>query len=100
MCIRDSLTIKRCVNGAFYEVLSVGRFCHLRDDLTGEVLEATPEDLSKCTQLRHAMTYSKAQGQTLAGTVGLWDLDNFHFSRRQLYVGLSRVRHGSLLFVN
>ena len=94
------LTIKKCVNGAFYEVLSIGKVCQVRDELTGEVWEASPEDLSQCCQLRHAMTYSKCQGQSLIGTVALWDLHSEHFTRRHLYVGISRVRHGSLLFIN
>ena len=97
------LTIKGVVNGAFYTVTSIkrpGGRCILRDDLTGAMWEGTPEDLSKCTQLRHAITYSKCQGQSLSGSVALWDLTNQHFTRRHLYVGLGRVRHGSLLFIN
>ena len=73
------LTIKKCVNGAFYEVLSIGNVCNVRDELTGEVWEASPEDLSQCCQLRHAMTYSKCQGQSLTVTVALWDLQSEHF---------------------
>ena len=74
--------------------------CVIEDELTKTTWEATPEELAKCKQLRHAMTYSKAQGQTLVGTVALWDLKTTHFTRRHLYVGASRVKHGTLLFVN
>ena len=42
------LTIKKCVNGAFYEVVSIGKLCQVRDELTREVWEATPEHLSQC----------------------------------------------------
>ena len=95
------LTIKGIVNGVFYTVTAIGaRRCVLRDELTAATWEGTPEDLSKCTQLRHAITYSKCQGQSLTGTVALWDLDNRYFTRRHLYVGISRVKHGSLLFIN
>ena len=94
------VAIKKCVNGAFYEVVSIGKLCQVRDELIREVWEATPEHLSQCTQLRHAMTFSKSQGQALTGTVALWDLHSEHFTRQHLYVGISRVRHGSLLLVN
>ena len=94
------LTIKKCINGAFYEVVSIGNLCQVRDELTREVWESTPEHLSQCTQLRHAMTYSKSQGQTLTRTVALWDLNSEHFARQHLYVRISRVRHGSLMFEN
>ena len=72
----------------------------MRDELTREVWETTPEHLSQCVQLRYAMTYSTSQGQSLTGTVALWDLHSEHFTRQHLYVGISKVRHGSLLFVN
>ena len=94
------LTVRDAVNGAFYVVRAIAPVCVIEDELTKQTWEATPEELAKCTQLRHAMTYSKAQGQTLVGTVALWDLNSVHFTRRHLYVGTSRVKQGELLFVN
>ena len=94
------LTTKRTTNGVFYLVLSIGDVCLLQDELTGQTFEATLEEVAKWTQLRWAMTYSKAQGQTLKGSVGLWDLDSRYFTRANLYVGISRVRDGDLLHVN
>ena len=77
-----SSTTNRFINGAFYS------------------FETSPEELSKYTQLRWAMTYTKAQGQTLQGSVAMWDIYSPFSNREHLYVGASRVRHGSLLFVN
>ena len=87
-------------NGAFHTCTEIGEKVVVQDDSTGEPIETTPEELAHCTQLRWAMTYSKAQGRTLDGTVALWDLRCPHFCRKHLYVGASRVKHGSLLFAN
>ena len=70
------LTIKGVVNGAFYTVTAIKRpgfRCILRDDLTGAVWEGTPEDLSKCTQLRHADHLQQGPGaepERLCGALG------------------------------
>ena len=93
-------TNKKFTNGAFYTCREIGEKVVVQDDSTGEPIETTTEELAQCTQLRWAMTYSKAQGQTLDGTVALWDLRCPHFCRKHLYVGASRVKHGSLLFAN
>ena len=94
-----SSTTNRFVNGTFYTVTGIEP-CVVVDDHTGESFETTPEELSKYTQLRWAVTYNKAQGQTLTGSVAMWDIYSQYFTRKHLYVGASRVRDGSLLFVN
>ena len=94
-----SSTTNKFVNGAFYSVTRIEP-CVVVDDHTDESFETTPEELSKYSQLRWAITYNKAQGQTLTGSVAMWDIYSPYFDRKHLYVGASRVRNGSLLFVN
>ena len=43
-------------------------------------------------RLAHCQTYASCQGTEFTGTLRLWDADSVHFSRRHLYVGLSRAR--------
>ena len=94
-------TNKKFTNGAFYTCREIGEKVVVQDDSTGELIETNVVELAQSTQLRcWAMTYSKAQGQTLDGKVALWDLRCPHFCRKHLYVGASRVKHGSLLFPN
>ena len=94
------LTTKYTTNGVFYLVLSIGEVCVLQDEHTKATFEATPAEIAKWSNLRWAMTYSRAQGSTLRGSVGLWDLNSSHFTLANLYVGISRVRDGNLLHAN
>jgi hypothetical protein len=43
-------------------------------------------------RLAHCQTYASCQGTEFTGTLRLWDANSPHFSRRHLYVGLSRAR--------
>ena len=96
-----SCTGRAFVNGAFYSIQSVsgnsdGWKVRVQDTLTEQVLEVTPEALSKHTCLAHAIVYNRAQGATVRDkTIACHDLDSKWFSRAHLYVGLSRVTDGS-----
>ena len=46
---------------------------------------------SKALRLAYALTYASCQGLTLEGRVRLWDTDSPHFTRRHLFVALSRA---------
>jgi len=50
-------------------------------------------------RLSFAQTYASCQGTEFAGSLGLHDTDSAHFSRRHLFVGLSRARGTSLVSV-
>ena len=43
-------------------------------------------------RLAYAQTYASCQGTEFSGSVALWDTTNRHFSRRHLFVALSRAR--------
>jgi hypothetical protein len=43
-------------------------------------------------RLSYAQTYASCQGTEFDGSVCLWDTAHRHFSRRHLFVGLSRAK--------
>ena len=64
-------------------------------DPEGVVIEGkrVPLDVVKRhLRLAHCQTYANCQGTEFSGTLRLWDAGSSHFSRRHLYVGLSRAR--------
>jgi len=90
-----SCTNKKFLNGAFYEIIEINPL-RVKDTLTEEIIECTPEVLSKHTCLAHAVVYNRAQGLTIKDkTICLHDLFSKHFKRNHLYVGLSRVTNGN-----
>ncbi len=60
-------------NGAFYRVVDIAGL-KVKDCLTEEVLECTPEILAKHTCLGHAVVYNRAQGMTCNQRVVLHDM--------------------------
>ena len=86
------------VNGAFYVVVNIAGL-KVKDCLTEEVLDVSPEILAKHTCLGHAVVYNRAQGMTCKQRVVLHDMGSTYFGRRHLYVGLSRVTRGQDLLV-
>ena len=98
-----SCTGRGFVNGAFYKILHIsGDFeadvwkVSVQDTLTEQVLEVSPEVLSKHSCLAWAVVFNRSQGMTCANkTVCLHDLTSPYFSRAHLYVGLSRVTNGN-----
>ena len=93
-------TNAKFVNGGRYVVTRIGgeRAC-LKDELTGDEFETSLELISKHCLLAWAMTYPKVQGCTETGTVMLHDMGSKYLRLCHLYVGLSRVTHGSNVFV-
>jgi ATP-dependent exoDNAse (exonuclease V) alpha subunit len=71
----------------------------LTDDGVGESFEISTEQLAKTTQLGWAVTYHKLQGESEDRTLLLHDLGHKHMSRAHAYMGVSRVRNGSNVFV-
>ena len=74
-------------NGCFYEVEAV--------DLKHVVLTDGPT-LTHAAAARHlrltyALTYAACQGLTLNGRVRLWDTGSPHFTKRHLFVAMSRA---------
>ena len=93
-------TSGKFVNGARYLVISFLNECILlKDEATEKEIEATPEQIGRCTLLAWAMVYNKVQGSTEAGTVMLHGCSSPYFRKCHLYVGLSRVTAGKNVFV-
>ena len=95
MLIWPSLVLIGCVsaekkgirNGCLYTVASVA------DDVVRlEGLEAsfTYEQCMQWLRLSYAQTYASCQGTQFEGPLCLWDVTHKFFTRRHLFVGLSR----------
>ena len=89
------------VNGARYLVKDIlaGAKVLLEDTCKGDTMETTLELISKNCILAWALTYAKVQGISHSGTICLHDFSSRHFKKCHLYVGASRVCHGSNLYV-
>jgi hypothetical protein len=85
------------LNGLLYEVLSAGRDLRLRTLDDGEEL-TLPLEAARHLRLAYALCVYTTQSLTLPGTVRLHSEER-HFGRRHLLVGMSRVKHASLLQV-
>ncbi len=78
---------RRIRNGVLYEVEAVGD-----DFLTvGEGRLTFPQAIASL-RLAYAQTYASCQGTEFSGSLALWDTTNRHFSRRHLFVALSRAK--------
>ncbi|MEY2711040.1 MAG: hypothetical protein RL487_823 [Actinomycetota bacterium] len=74
-------------NGCFYEVEAVDKtHVALKDGPT-----LTHAAAARHLRLTYALTYAAVQGLTLDGRVRLWDTRSPHFTRRHLFVAMSRA---------
>jgi hypothetical protein len=82
-----STRMGKVLNGCFYVVSSVTaeRVC-----LEGGI-ELTHHAAARCLRLAHAITQAGCQGLTLPGLVRIAETDSRNFTRRHLYVCLSRA---------
>ena len=74
-------------NGVAYEVESVGE-----DSLVAGGIKLPFANLATTMRLPWAQTYASCQGTEFTGILAIHDTDNPHFSRRHLFVALSRAR--------
>ena len=81
-------------------MIAIGEQVRLKDTMTEDEFDVTPEFISKHCLLAHAMVYNKTQGSTESGSVMLHDTASPYFKRCHLYVGLSRVVDGALAFIS
>jgi hypothetical protein len=80
-------------NGCLYTVESIDREAKT---LTLEgVGSLSFEQVKVWLRLSYAQTYASCQGTEFADSLRLWDCAHRHFSRRHLFVGLSRARQNA-----
>ena len=75
-------------NGCMYTVEAVGA-----DALTLVGEGKVPFAQTGCLRLAHAQTYASCQGTEFSHSLALWDCDSRHFTRRHLFVALSRAKN-------
>ena len=71
-----------------------GERVHLAGDIS-----LTHEQAKQWLRLSYAQTYASCQGTEFAGSLRLHDTESAHFSRRHLFVGLSRAKEASIVSV-
>ena len=86
---------RRIRNGVLYTVTAV-----THDTVTLGEIQLTHAQAAASLRLSYARTYASIQGTEFTGSVALWDTDAQHFTRRHLFVALSRAKHSSDLHVN
>ena len=74
-------------NGCFYTVAAVGEE---KLELEGGLV-MTLAQAGRCLRLTHALTQASCQGLTLRGRVRIVETSSSRFTRRHLYVCLSRA---------
>jgi hypothetical protein len=84
-------------NGGRYIVKEIGEKILLSCE--GGDLSLTQVEVVRDLRLSHAITYHSSQGSTLEGRIRLWDADHPRFTRRHLYVGISRATNNALVEV-
>ena len=82
-------------NGGRYVVKEIGQKVLLSCE--GGEIPLTPAEVVRDLRLSHAITYHSSQGSTLKGRIRLWDADHPRFTRRHLYVGISRATDAALV---
>ena len=95
MLIWPSLTLIGCLsaekkgvrNGCLYTVASV------RDDEAS----FTYDQVKQWLRLSYAQTYASCQGTEFEGPLRLWDVGHKYFTRRHLFVGLSRSKNAAFI---
>ena len=102
MLIWPSLQLIGCVsaekkgirNGCLYTVASA---CD--DTVRFEGVEAsfTYEQVKLWLRLSYAQTYASCQGTEFEGALRLWDVSHKFFTRRHLFVGLSRSKNAAFI---
>jgi hypothetical protein len=55
----------------------------------------TFEQATAHLRLSYAQTYASCQGTEFAGSLSLWDCAHKHFTRRHLFVALSRAKQNA-----
>jgi hypothetical protein len=86
---------RRIRNGLLYTVTAVSQ-----DTVTLGDIQLSHAQAAASLRLSYARTYASIQGTEFDGTVALWDTEAHHFTRRHLFVALSRAKHASDLHVN
>jgi hypothetical protein len=103
MWIWEGLGVLGCSRGAnskvrnnvVYTVKTVGEGVELQDG--GNTIRLTLSQCAQWTRLSHARTYASVQGWDChpTETCRLWDVSHPRFTRRHLFVGISRCREPS-----
>ena len=102
MLIWPSLVLIGCVssekkgirNGCLYTVASASG-----DTVRFEGLDAsfTYDQCKQWLRLSYAQTYASCQGTEFEGPLRLWDVGHKYFTRRHLFVGLSRSKSAAFV---
>ncbi len=86
---------RRIRNGVLYVVTAA-----THDTVTLGDIQLTHAQAAASLRLSYARTYASIQGTEFDGTVALWDTDSAHFSKRHLFVALSRAKNAADLHVS
>ena len=92
-CSRTGRKIK---NNVLYTVQSMTDDHALLTCETGEV-QLNFAQVAELLRLSFAQTYASCQGTEFSGSLRLWDCENRNFTRKHLFVAISRARRAELI---
>ena len=81
-------------NGCLYTVASV---CDDAVRFEGVEASFTYDQVKQWLRLSYAQTYASCQGTEFEGPLRLWDVGHKYFTRRHLFVGLSRSQSAAFI---
>ena len=81
-------------NGCLYTVASV---CDDAVRFEGVEASFTYDQVKQWLRLSYAQTYASCQGTEFEGPLRLWDVGHKYFTRRHLFVGLSRSKNAAFI---
>ena len=84
-------------NGCLYTVSALDQEHAELEELPGA--RFSHSEVKQWLRLSHAQTYASVQGTEFEGALRLHDVQHKHFSRRHLFVGLSRAKDAALVSV-
>jgi len=84
-------------NQCLYTVKELGEDTATFEELDGAAF--THEQVRQWFRLSYAQTYASCQGTEFDGPLRLWDTTNAHFTRRHLFVALSRAKQAAFVDV-
>ncbi len=87
-------------NNVMYKVIKIDEDVHLiRKDDESRILTLTFIQVGALLRLSYAQTYASCQGTEFEDTLRLHDTSNIHFTKRHLFVGLSRSKMKELIYI-
>jgi len=83
-------------NNVMYRVMKIDDDVHIAKKESSELLSLSYAQVAALLRLSYAQTYASCQGTEFDDSLRLHDTSNRHFTKRHLFVALSRSKAGQI----